>query len=157
MQAIVELLPSTTAEFRVLLRALVLSCGVLSSGFSIFVTPRKKTTKPYCTGSVTSIYLWIALLCYHLLTMGKARVGARLAETVGGKQSHNKSQELARLTARYNDFVERLKGLTKALQAHHDAMVHITKTRYMVSTYRTLRFYFRKKTRKLGSASSLLT
>jgi hypothetical protein len=43
--------------------------------------------------------------------MGKSRVAVRLKEKVGGKKSHNKSEDLARLTERYNVFCKRLEGL----------------------------------------------
>jgi hypothetical protein len=45
------------------------------------------------------------------VTMGKSRVAVRLKEKVGGKKSHNKSEDLARLTERYNVFCKRLEGL----------------------------------------------
>jgi hypothetical protein len=43
--------------------------------------------------------------------MAKSRVAVRLKEKVGGKKSHNKSQDLARLTEKYNIFSKRLEGL----------------------------------------------
>jgi hypothetical protein len=43
--------------------------------------------------------------------MAKTRVAVRLKEKVGGKKSHNKSEDLARLTERYNVFCKRLEGL----------------------------------------------
>jgi Holliday junction resolvase-like predicted endonuclease len=43
--------------------------------------------------------------------MGKTRVGVRLKEKVGGKKSYNKSEDLARLTEKYNVFCKRLEGL----------------------------------------------
>jgi hypothetical protein len=43
--------------------------------------------------------------------MAKSRVAVRLKEKVGGKKSHNKSEDLARLTEKYNVFSKRLEGL----------------------------------------------
>ncbi|MGK3743163.1 MAG: hypothetical protein ACI8RD_012894 [Bacillariaceae sp.] len=43
--------------------------------------------------------------------MGKSRVAVRLKEKVRGSKSHNKSEDLARLTEKYDAFCKRLQGL----------------------------------------------
>ena len=48
--------------------------------------------------------------------MGKTRVGVRLKEAVGGKKSHNRSEDLVQLTEKYNVFCKRLKALIASLK-----------------------------------------
>ena len=43
--------------------------------------------------------------------MGKTRATIRLKQKVQGKKSHNKSEDLTRLTEQYNAFTNRLQGL----------------------------------------------
>ncbi|KAG7368794.1 hypothetical protein IV203_031537 [Nitzschia inconspicua] len=67
--------------------------------------------------------------------MAKTRVAVRLKEKVGGKKSHNKSEDLARLTERYNVFCKRLEGLVAALKNQHSAMLSLAKSRYVVAQH----------------------
>jgi hypothetical protein len=64
--------------------------------------------------------------------MGKARVGVRLKEAVGGKKSHNRSQDLVKLTEQYDVFCKRLRALIVALKAQYASMHQIAKTRLEV-------------------------
>ena len=43
--------------------------------------------------------------------MGKSRVAVRLKEKVRGSKSHNKSEDLTRLTEKYDAFCKRLQSL----------------------------------------------
>mmetsp|Transcript_54629 Transcript_54629/g.132662 ORF Transcript_54629/g.132662 Transcript_54629/m.132662 type:complete len:553 (+) Transcript_54629:149-1807(+) len=65
----------------------------------------------------------------------KSRVAVRLKERVGGKKSHNKSEDLARLQAKYDVFCKRLQGLLTALRAQHQAMLQIAKSRFQVAQH----------------------
>jgi hypothetical protein len=62
----------------------------------------------------------------------KSRVAVRLKEKVGGKKSHNKSEDLARLSAQYDVFCKRLQGLLSALRSQHQAMLQLAKSRFQV-------------------------
>ena len=54
--------------------------------------------------------------------MRKARVGVRLKEAVGGKKSHNRSEDLVHLTEKYNVFCKKLKALIAALKGNYASM-----------------------------------
>lgn len=64
--------------------------------------------------------------------MGKSRVAVRLKEKVGGKKSHNKSEDLAKLSEQYDVFCKRLQGLVAALRSQHNAMLQLAKSRFQV-------------------------
>ena len=64
--------------------------------------------------------------------MVKSRVGVRLKEAVGGKKSHNRSQDLVALTERYNGFCKRLHALIDTLKKHYASMHQLNKTRLEV-------------------------
>ena len=69
--------------------------------------------------------------------MGKARVGVRLKEAVGGKKSHNRSEDLVQLTEKYNDFSKKLKALIAALKGNYASMHQLAKTRLEVRGHGT--------------------
>lgn len=70
---------------------------------------------------------------FVLLTMGKARVGVRLKDAVGGGKSNNRSADLDGLTQRFKVMKQRLTCLIAALRRHHSLMVEISKSRINVS------------------------
>jgi hypothetical protein len=69
--------------------------------------------------------------------MGKARVGIKLKEAVGGKKSLNKSADLEQNKERFNTFSKKLKGLIISLKAHGVSMSQLAKTRLEVRACRT--------------------
>ena len=85
--------------------------------------------------------------------MKKTRVKARITEAVIGKKSHNRSQDLVKLTQRYNEFREKLRGLVQALKAHHASINQIATTRLNVSARRNL---YRITAKNLGRADVYL-
>jgi hypothetical protein len=56
------------------------------------------------------IRAWLPFSLRVYFTMGKSRVAVRLKEKAGRK-SHNRSEDLAKLTEQYNVFIKRLEGL----------------------------------------------
>jgi hypothetical protein len=71
-------------------------------------------------------------------TMGKARVGIKLKEAVGGKKSLNKSADLEQNKERFNTFTKKLKGLIISLKAHYASMAQLSKTRLEVRSLGTV-------------------
>jgi len=69
------------------------------------------------------------------LKMGKNRTAIRIKQKVQGKKSHNKSEDLARLTEQYNDFTKRLQGLVSALVNQHAAMEQLSKAKFQVAQH----------------------
>jgi hypothetical protein len=82
------------------------------------------------TGTISSIFTYRYIT--SVVTMAKTRVATRLKDAVGGKKSHNQSQDLVQLTEKYNVFVKRLQGLIIAVKSHFAAMQTIAKSRYTV-------------------------
>lgn len=64
--------------------------------------------------------------------MGKARVGVRLRESMGGNKSSNKSSDLTALTQRYRAFTKRIRALVVALKAQHESMLKMEASRQQV-------------------------
>ena len=65
--------------------------------------------------------------------MVKTRVGVRLKDAVQrGKKSHNKSEDLARLTQRYDVFSKNLRALIAALKGNFASMQQLARTRQEV-------------------------
>jgi len=62
--------------------------------------------------------------------MGKSRISVRLKDKVRGSKSHNKSEDLALITEKYNAFCKRLQGLINALLNQHAAMQQLAKARF---------------------------
>jgi len=65
-------------------------------------------------------------------TMAKTRVATRVKAVVGGKKSHNQSEDLVKLAEKYHVFVKRLQALIASLKEHYGAMQNIAKTRFKV-------------------------
>jgi len=65
--------------------------------------------------------------------MGKSRIAVRLKDKVRGSNSHNKSEDLALITEKYNAFCKRLQGLIKALLSQHAAMEQLAKARFIAA------------------------
>mmetsp|Transcript_16975 Transcript_16975/g.37084 ORF Transcript_16975/g.37084 Transcript_16975/m.37084 type:complete len:591 (-) Transcript_16975:106-1878(-) len=70
--------------------------------------------------------------------MGKARVGVRVREAVGGNKTSNRSSDLTELIARYKTFCGKLRSTVVALNEHHAAMQRIEQTRKGVSQQMTI-------------------
>jgi hypothetical protein len=64
--------------------------------------------------------------------MAKTRVATRVKAVVGGKKSHNQSEDLVKLAEKYHVFVKRLQALIASLKEHYGAMQNIAKTRFKV-------------------------
>eukprot|EP00536_Pseudo-nitzschia_multiseries_P004504 jgi/Psemu1/318447/estExt_fgenesh1_pm.C_750001 len=67
--------------------------------------------------------------------MKKNRTAIRIKQKVQGKKSHNKSEDLARLTEQYNVFTKRLQGLVAALVNQHAAMEQMSKAKFQVAQH----------------------
>jgi hypothetical protein len=64
--------------------------------------------------------------------MAKKRVGVLLRESIGGKQSSNKSSDLAALTQRYVAFTKKMRAMVEALKAQHACMIQMEESRLKV-------------------------
>lgn len=83
--------------------------------------------------------------------MGKSRVAVRLKDKAG-KKSHNRSEDLARLTEQYNVFIKRLEGLVgvsllsfgtrgkdvSCVRPHHQIGVAVKRVAVVIDKRRTL-------------------
>jgi len=67
--------------------------------------------------------------------MGKSRISVRLKDKVRGSKSHNKSEDLALITEKYNAFCKRLLGLINALLNQHAAMEQLAKARFLAAQH----------------------
>eukprot|EP00934_Nitzschia_sp_Nitz4_P005375 Nitzschia sp. Nitz4//scaffold15_size197535//49146//50929//NITZ4_001565-RA/size197535-augustus-gene-0.204-mRNA-1//1//CDS//3329537676//5365//frame0 len=65
--------------------------------------------------------------------MVKPRVASRMKAAVGGKKSHNESQDLVYLTEKYNIFCRRLQALIESLKQNYSAMQALAKSRQTVA------------------------
>ena len=63
---------------------------------------------------------------------GKTRVGVKLKDALGKKQSHNESESLKVWTDRYNVFMANLKEFVRVLQIHRSNMVKINESKLQV-------------------------
>jgi hypothetical protein len=68
--------------------------------------------------------------------MAKKRVGVLLRESIGGKQSSNKSSDLAALTQRYIAFTKKMRAMVEALKAQHACMIQMEESRLKVRCVR---------------------
>ena len=64
---------------------------------------------------------------------GKTRVGVKLKDALGKKQSHNESESLKVWTDRYNVFMANLKEFVRVLQIHRSNMIKINESKLQVS------------------------
>ena len=63
---------------------------------------------------------------------GKTRVGVKLKDALGKKQSHNESESLKVWTDRYNVFMANLKEFVRVLQIHRSNMIKINESKLQV-------------------------
>lgn len=61
--------------------------------------------------------------------MGKARVGVRLKEAIGGSKSVNRSADLVSLTKKYHVLAKKIHCIIGASKQHHEQMIRLSKTR----------------------------
>ena len=73
---------------------------------------------------------------------GKTRVGVKLKDALGKKQSHNESESLKVWTDRYNVFMANLKEFVRVLQIHRSNMVKINESKLQVSKTPFVSFFF---------------
>ena len=79
---------------------------------------------------------------------GKTRVGVKLKDALGKKQSHNESESLKVWTDRYNVFMANLKEFVRVLQIHRSNMIKINESKLQVrfvslSFFRSFFFFSR--------------
>ena len=63
---------------------------------------------------------------------GKTRVGVKLKDALGKKQSHNESESLKVWTDRYHVFMANLKEFVRVLQIHRSNMIKINESKLQV-------------------------
>lgn len=65
----------------------------------------------------------------------KTRAKTRLKQKISKEKSHNRSEDLTKLTEDYNAFCKRLEGLVKALKNQHAAMEQLSKAKFQVAQH----------------------